>query len=77
MRKQVGRPVNVVQCDKPTLDQIHEVQKRYIEELFRCVLRSLRSFAFIYSDRFLSRSIWETHKDAFAANRKRELNIVD
>lgn len=33
----VGRPVTVVQCDKPTLDQIHEVQKRYIEELFRYV----------------------------------------
>ncbi|KLO19104.1 diacylglycerol-acyltransferase [Schizopora paradoxa] len=52
----IGRPVNVVQCDKPTLEQIHEVQKRYIDELFR---------------------IWETYKDAFAANRKKELNIID
>ena len=33
----MGRPIHVVRCEKPTLEQVHEVQKRYIEELLRCV----------------------------------------
>lgn len=33
----VGRPINVERCEKPTLDQIHAVQKLYIEELYRWV----------------------------------------
>ncbi|KAL5492340.1 DGA1 [Sanghuangporus weigelae] len=52
----IGRPINVVKNEKPTLEQLHGVQKLYIEELYR---------------------IWETYKDVFATNRKRELNIID
>ena len=33
----VGRPINVVKCEKPTLEQVHAVQKQYIEELYRWV----------------------------------------
>ena len=32
----VGRPINVEKCEKPTLEQLHAVQKEYIEELYRC-----------------------------------------
>ncbi|KAI5122490.1 hypothetical protein M0805_001399 [Coniferiporia weirii] len=31
----IGRPINVVKSEKPTLDQVHAVQKLYIEELYR------------------------------------------
>lgn len=33
----VGRPINVQKCEKPTTEQIMEVQKQYIEELYRSV----------------------------------------
>ncbi|KAH8116371.1 diacylglycerol-acyltransferase, partial [Phellopilus nigrolimitatus] len=31
----IGRPINVVKSEKPTLEQVHAVQKLYIEELYR------------------------------------------
>lgn len=31
----IGRPINVVKSEKPTLEEIHAVQKLYIEELYR------------------------------------------
>ncbi len=31
----VGKPIQVRQSDKPTLEEVMEVQKRYIEELTR------------------------------------------
>ena len=31
----VGKPIRVKQHDKPTLDEVREVQERYIEELTR------------------------------------------
>ncbi|EJD07520.1 diacylglycerol-acyltransferase [Fomitiporia mediterranea MF3/22] len=31
----IGRPINVEKTEKPTLEQIHAVQKLYIEELYR------------------------------------------
>lgn len=31
----VGNPIHVTQTDKPTLEEIMDVQKRYIEELTR------------------------------------------
>lgn len=34
----VGRPINVERSEKPTLEQVHAVQKLYIEELMRCVV---------------------------------------
>lgn len=29
----VGHPIHVVQCDKPTLEEITQVQQKYIDEL--------------------------------------------
>lgn len=37
MMESVGRPINVERSEKPTLEQVHAVQKLYIEELMRCV----------------------------------------
>ena len=37
----VGNPIHVEQHDKPTLDEVRQVQKQYIDELMRyasCVL---------------------------------------
>lgn len=31
----VGKPIHVEQCDKPTLEEVMRVQKKYIEELTR------------------------------------------
>ena len=38
LRSQVGRPIPVIQSDKPTKEEIIAVQKLYIEELLRYVL---------------------------------------
>lgn len=35
MFRAVGRPINVVKNEKPTLEEVHAVQKLYIEELYR------------------------------------------
>jgi hypothetical protein len=74
----VGRPIHVDKCDKPSLDELHRVQKLYIDEL----TRSLRLFCFAKTT---ERSyypcphdrIWNTYKDRFAKARRRELNIID
>ena len=34
---EVGHPIHVVQCDKPTLEEIMHVQQQYIDELMRYV----------------------------------------
>lgn len=35
----VGKPIRVEKCQQPTIDKVMRVQKMYIEELTRCVLR--------------------------------------
>ncbi len=34
----VGRPIHVTKCDKPSLEDVIEVQKLYIDELTRYVI---------------------------------------
>lgn len=47
----VGNPVHVTQTDKPTLEEIMEVQKRYIEELTRYATLSSTSPSSAYCHR--------------------------
>ena len=73
----------MVQCDKPTLEEVMHVQQQYIDELMRYVTDlamphpspivspSLTPFSGA-SDR-----IWHTYKDEFAKTRTRELNIIE
>ena len=37
MTGEVGNPIRVQQCDKPTLEEVRRVQTQYIDELMRCV----------------------------------------
>ena len=74
----VGRPIRVEQSDKPSLEQMQDVQKRYIAELTRCALASeLQSIRRLVADSGTIIRIWDTHKDEYASNRRRELSIVD
>ena len=44
----VGKPIHVQQCDKPSMEEIMRVQKKYIEEL----TRSIFSFNF-FKEKFI------------------------
>ena len=70
----VGKPIHVRQSDKPTLEEVMEVQKQYIEELTRYAFSVDRSSQL--AD-LRSLRIWNTYKDKFAKARLRELNIID
>ncbi|OJT07156.1 Diacylglycerol O-acyltransferase 2B [Trametes pubescens] len=71
----IGRPIHVVQCDKPSLEEIRHVQEQYIDELMWCVFL----FGFLWRRRPLKavRRIWNTYKDDFARTRTRELSIIE
>lgn len=75
---EVGHPIHVEKCEKPTLEEIMHVQKMYIEELTRyldpclCLSSPTSDWNGIIYCR-----IWNTYKDEFAKSRTRELNIVD
>ncbi len=73
--REVGRPIHVVQCDKPSLEEIRHVQEQYIDELMWCVFL----FGFLWRRRPLKavRRIWNTYKDDFARTRTRELSIIE
>jgi len=72
----VGRPIHVDKCDKPSIDELHRVQKLYIDELTRfSTLSNSEPYKNGYS--FPHDRIWNTYKDKFAKARRRELNIID
>lgn len=73
--REVGRPIHVVQCDKPSLEEIRHVQEQYIDELMWCVLL----LCYLWCRRLINavRRIWNTYKDDFARTRTRELSIIE
>ena len=84
--REVGHPIHVVQCDKPTLEEVMHVQQQYIDELMWCVpplrcfsLPSHPPFSLLGAEPSLIwvHRIWETYKDQFARTRTRELSIIE
>ena len=79
----VGHPIHVVQCDKPTLEEVMHVQQQYIDELMRYVTMPSSLHLIAVAGRSLtpfsgaSCRIWHTYKDEFAKTRTRELNIIE
>jgi 2-acylglycerol O-acyltransferase 2 len=72
----------VDKCDKPSLEELHRVQKLYIDELTRFVGLSYatNTSATSTADTLPLPSmtrIWHTYKNQFAKARRRELNIID
>jgi hypothetical protein len=57
------------------MEQMQDVQQRYIAELTRYAaqLTTIRQA----TAEALGHSIWDDHKDTYAINRRRELSIVD
>ncbi|KAI8996481.1 DAGAT-domain-containing protein [Trametes punicea] len=70
----IGHPIHVVQCDKPTLEEITQVQQKYIDELMWYVVSFVSSCP---ARPLFGNVIWHTYKDEFARTRRRELNIIE
>jgi len=70
----VGHPIHVKQCDKPSLEEVRQVQEMYIDELTRCVTFALSGQGLLTT---AAARIWNKYKDTFAKARVRELMIVD
>jgi 2-acylglycerol O-acyltransferase 2 len=73
----VGRPISVKKHDKPTTEEVRQVQEKYITELTRCVFNFFFPLCFSSCGIELFISIWDTYKDEFAKARLRELEIVE
>ena len=70
----VGRPIAVMQTNHPTMEEMEEVQGRYIVELKRRVSFLFRSLT-LADDRIVGR-IWDDHKEIYALGRTKELTII-